>query len=196
MVHTMNARPTITGRRRPRRRFAQPCARSTPSSMPRWRGSARSASSAAAAAGSSEYGHTLFVSAPEAAAAGRRPAARRGRSTTGRPAPGKTPRAVARPARPAAGLPRLLLRPGVSGPRAPSCRETFIARLKRLVDDLGLPWDYAPLHRSPAAGCEAEGRFSPPGLGTSGPRDPLDPRRLPITVRASADDGRPGAFLT
>jgi Fe-S-cluster containining protein len=32
-------------------------------------------------------------------------------------------------------------------PMAPEIAEAGIGRLKRLVDELDLPWDYAPLHR-------------------------------------------------
>ena len=40
----------------------------------------------------------------------------------------------------------------------PEIAEAGIARLKRLVDDLDLPWDYAPLHRH-LRQAEADGRF-------------------------------------
>jgi hypothetical protein len=43
----------------------------------------------------------------------------------------------------------------------PEIAEESIARLKHLVDDLGLPWDYAPLHRHLRLAQE-EGRFHPP----------------------------------
>jgi Fe-S-cluster containining protein len=39
--------------------------------------------------------------------------------------------------------------------------ETFIARLKRLADDLHLPWDYAPLHRHLHAAHD-QGRYPSP----------------------------------
>lgn len=55
-------------------------------------------------------------------------------------------------------------------PMAPEIAEAGIARLKRLVDDLGLPWDYAPLHRH-------LGQAVDEGLFVAGDPIPLHPFR-------------------
>ncbi len=93
------------------------------------------------------YGHTLFLSAPEAAllvADAPRPS---------RPVDGGATcpwqdgrgRCTARDARPL-GCRLYFCDPAYQG-EMPALGEAFIARLKSLVDRLGLPWDYAPLHR-------------------------------------------------
>ncbi len=41
----------------------------------------------------------------------------------------------------------------------PELSETFISRLKSLVDRFDLPWDYAPLHRHLEA-AQASGRLA------------------------------------
>lgn len=51
-------------------------------------------------------------------------------------------------------------------PHAGDISEQFLGKLKRLVDDLGLPWDYAPLHRH-LREAEAAGRL--PAIGQIGP---------------------------
>ncbi len=93
-----------------------------------------------------EYGHTLFVSAPEFAWL-----------LAGAPAPSRPVdggatcpwqddrgRCSAREARPM-GCRVYFCDPSYQ-PIAPEIAEAGIARLKRLVDELDLPWDYAPLH--------------------------------------------------
>jgi hypothetical protein len=51
-------------------------------------------------------------------------------------------------------------------PHAAGLSEEFLGRLKRLVEDLGLPWDYAPLHRHLHAAAAA-GRLPGPPAGTA-----------------------------
>ena len=94
-----------------------------------------------------EYGHTLFLSAPEAALllADAPPPSRpldHGETCPWQDAAG---RCTAREARPL-GCRVYYCDPSFEG-HAPELTETYIARLKRLVDAHGLPWDYAPLHR-------------------------------------------------
>ncbi len=93
-----------------------------------------------------EYGHTLFVSAPEAAlllAEGPPPSRPLDQGVTC-PWQDAHGRCTAREARPL-GCRVYFCDPAYQD-QAPELSETFIARLKRLADDLGLPWDYAPLH--------------------------------------------------
>jgi hypothetical protein len=94
-----------------------------------------------------EYGHTLFVSAPEAALlVADAPAPSRplddGATCPWQDASG---RCTAREARPL-GCRTYFCDPAYQG-AMPEVSEAFVARLKALVDRLGLPWDYAPLHR-------------------------------------------------
>jgi Fe-S-cluster containining protein len=94
-----------------------------------------------------EYGHTLFVSAPEfALLLADAPAPSRaldgGASC---PWQDNRGRCSAREARPMGC--RVYFCDPAFQPLAPEIAEAGIARLKRLVDELGLPWDYAPLHR-------------------------------------------------
>ena len=94
-----------------------------------------------------EYGHTLFVSAPEfALLLADAPAPSRpldeGASC---PWQDNRGRCSARGARPMGC--RVYFCDPAYQPLAPEIAEAGIARLKRLVDELGLPWDYAPLHR-------------------------------------------------
>jgi hypothetical protein len=42
--------------------------------------------------------------------------------------------------------------------RIPELSEVFLGRLKRIVEDRHLPWDYAPLHRH-LRQAKTEGRF-------------------------------------
>jgi hypothetical protein len=94
-----------------------------------------------------EYGHTLFVSSPEfALLLADAPAPSRpldGGATC--PWQDNRGRCSARGARPM-GCRVYFCDPDYQ-PRAPEIAEAGIARLKRLVEELGLPWDYAPLHR-------------------------------------------------
>ena len=94
-----------------------------------------------------EYGHTLFISAPEfALLLADAPAPSRpldGGATC--PWQDDRGRCSARGSRPL-GCRVYFCDPSYQ-PQAPEIAEAGIARLKRLVDELGLPWDYAPLHR-------------------------------------------------
>lgn len=94
-----------------------------------------------------EYGHTLFLSAPEAALLldEAPPPCRpldQGASCPWQDAAG---RCTAREARPL-GCRVYYCDSDYQADAAELC-ETFLSRLKRLVDDHGLAWDYAPLHR-------------------------------------------------
>lgn len=94
-----------------------------------------------------EYGHTLFVSAPEAAVlisdAG--PASRPLDDGATCPWQDAKGRCTARGARPL-GCRVYYCDPDFQA-AMPGLSEAFIARLKSLVDRWNLPWDYAPLHR-------------------------------------------------
>ena len=110
-----------------------------------------------------EYGHTLFASAPEIALllADAPPPSRpldEGKTCPWQDLKG---RCTARDARPM-GCRVYFCDPAYQA-RLPEIAEASISRLKRLVDDLGLPWDYAPLHRHLRRARE-EGRFHPPGV--------------------------------
>lgn len=103
-----------------------------------------------------EYGHTLFLSAPEAALlVADAPAPSRpldgGATCPWQDAKGHC---TAREARPL-GCRLYYCDPGYADAGA-ELGEAFVRRLKGLVDRLGLPWDYAPLHRhlGPAPGRE------------------------------------------
>ena len=93
-----------------------------------------------------ETGHTLFLSAPEAsllldeAPSPVRPLD----SGATCPWQSATGLCTARDARPL-GCRVYFCDPAYQR-HAPELSETFIARLKRLVDEAGLSWDYAPLH--------------------------------------------------
>ncbi|WZO96612.1 hypothetical protein EP7_003614 [Isosphaeraceae bacterium EP7] len=94
-----------------------------------------------------EYGHTLFVSAPEfdllLADA----------PTPSRPLDGGATcpwqdlnnRCTARDARPLGC--RVYFCDPAYEPLAPDLTEAFLARIKAMVIEMGLPWNYAPLHR-------------------------------------------------
>jgi hypothetical protein len=105
-----------------------------------------------------EYGHTLFVSAPEAALlVDEAPPPVRplddGDSCPWQDAAG---RCTARAARPL-GCRVYYCDPDYQA-HGPPLAESFITRLKRLVDDYQLSWNYAPLHRH-LEEAEAQGRF-------------------------------------
>ena len=110
-----------------------------------------------------ESDHTLFVSAPEAALllADAPPPARPLDDGATCPWQDRLGRCTARDARPLGC--RVYYCDPAYGPHAPALSESSIARLKRLVDDLDLPWDYAPLHHHLHA-ARAAGRF-PEGVG-------------------------------
>ncbi|AGA27954.1 hypothetical protein [Singulisphaera acidiphila] len=94
-----------------------------------------------------EYDHTLFLSAPELsvlladAPAPSRPLDE-GLTCPWQDAQG---RCTAREARPL-GCRVYFCDPNYEG-QAAELSETFLARLKRLAEDFGLPWNYAPLHQ-------------------------------------------------
>lgn len=102
-----------------------------------------------------EYGHTLFVSAIEFAllAADAPPPSRPLDDGATCPWQDGRGRCTARGARPL-GCRAYYCDPAYE-PHAPSLSEAFIARLRALTDALGLPWDYAPLHRHLSAAAEA-----------------------------------------
>jgi Fe-S-cluster containining protein len=93
-----------------------------------------------------EYGHTLFLSAPEAAlllADAPSPVRPLDRGASC-PWQDEKGRCTAREARPM-GCRVYFCDPAYQA-HAPALSEAFIARLKRLTNSLGLPWNYAPLH--------------------------------------------------
>jgi Fe-S-cluster containining protein len=93
-----------------------------------------------------EYGHTLFVSSPEFAlllADAPSPSRPLDEGATC-PWQDNRGRCSARDARPM-GCRVYFCDPNYQ-PMAPEIAEAGIAKLKRLVDKLGLPWDYASLH--------------------------------------------------
>jgi hypothetical protein len=113
-----------------------------------------------------EYGHTLFVSAPEAAMLlADAPAPSRplddGLTCPWQDAAG---RCTARDARPL-GCRVYFCEPGFE-PHASALSEEFIARLKRICEGHNLPWNYAPLHHH-LRQASAAGRF--PGTMQSTP---------------------------
>jgi Fe-S-cluster containining protein len=105
-----------------------------------------------------EWGHTLFVSDPEAALLldAAAPPCRPldlGESCPWQDAAGHC---TARDARPL-GCRVYFCDPQYQA-HAPLVSEVFIGRLKRLVDEHGLTWNYAPLHQH-LRQAESEGRF-------------------------------------
>jgi hypothetical protein len=94
-----------------------------------------------------EYGHTLFLSAPEAALllAEAPPPSRPLDDGSSCPWQDDRGRCTARDARPLGC--RIYHCDPTFQDAMPALGETYVARLKRLVDRRGLPWDYAPLHR-------------------------------------------------
>ena len=105
-----------------------------------------------------EYGHTLFLSAPEAAlllSDAPRPSRPLDRGATC-PWQDSAGRCTAREARPL-GCRVYFCDPAYEA-EAPGLSERFIGRLKGLVRSLDLPWDYAPLH-SHLARASAAGQF-------------------------------------
>jgi hypothetical protein len=108
-----------------------------------------------------EYGHTLFLSAPEAAMLldEAPPPVRpldQGESCPWQDASGRCRARAARPL----GCRVYHCDPAYQT-QGEGLSETFIGRLKRLVDEHGLPWDYAPLHRH-LDRAASEGRFPGP----------------------------------
>lgn len=109
-----------------------------------------------------EYGHTLFVSAPEVALllADAPPPVRPLDDGATCPWQDAHGHCTARDARPL-GCRVYYCDPTFEN-RAAELSETFIARLKRLADAQNLPWNYAPLHRH-LQQAEAAGTFVSPG---------------------------------
>jgi hypothetical protein len=108
-----------------------------------------------------EYGHTLFLSAAEAALllADAPPPSRPlddGETCPWQDAQG---RCTAREARPLGC--RVYFCDPTYQAHAPELSETFIARLKQMADALDLPWHYAPLHQH-LRQARDEGRFPSP----------------------------------
>ncbi|MDG3002901.1 hypothetical protein [Paludisphaera mucosa] len=121
-----------------------------------------------------EYGHTLFLSAPEAAVlVADAPAAARPLDA-GRTCPWQDDRGrcTAREARPL-GCRVYFCDPAFED-QAPILTERFLSRLKELVDARGWPWSYAPLHRHLHSAVE-RGEFAPPS-DLAGGDDAIDPR--------------------
>jgi hypothetical protein len=94
-----------------------------------------------------EYGHALFLSAPEAALLAADAPAPARPLDDGATCPWQDDRGhcTARDARPLGC--RVYYCDPAYQESGQDLSERFIQRLKRLADDLGLPWDYAPLHR-------------------------------------------------
>lgn len=114
-----------------------------------------------------EYGHTLFVSAPEMAVllADAPPPSRPLDDGATCPWQDSRGRCTAREARPMGC--RVYFCDPTYQDQAPILAERGIAGLKRMVEALDLPWDYAPLHRHLREARE-DGRFGAPPPGTPG----------------------------
>jgi hypothetical protein len=110
-----------------------------------------------------EYGHTLFLSAPEAALllAEAPPPSRPLDDGSTCPWQDSQGRCTAREARPL-GCRVYYCDPAYQA-HAPLLSEQFITRLKQLADAHERPWDYAPLHRH-LERARDEGRFPPPAF--------------------------------
>lgn len=108
-----------------------------------------------------EYDHTLFVSEPEAAlllADAPTPVRPLDEGATC-PWQDHAGRCTAREARPLGC--RVYYCDPAYQPHAPDLSEAFLARLKRLADELELPWNYAPLHHH-LRRARAQGRLPDP----------------------------------
>ena len=144
-----------------------------------------------------EYDHTLFVSAPEMAVllADAPPPSRPLDDGETCPWQDLKGRCTAREARPLGC--RVYYCDPTYQDHAHALSEAFLGRMKRLVDDLELPWNYAPLHHH-LRQAEAEGRFPPPratSRGGAGPAafrgptcliledTPIDPHQRKVTLR-------------
>jgi hypothetical protein len=105
-----------------------------------------------------EYDHTLFISAVEASllVSDSPPPMRPLDDGATCPWQDERGRCTARGARPLGC--RIYHCDPAFGAAMPEVSETFVARLKALVDRLGLPWDYAPLHRH-LSRARDEGRY-------------------------------------
>lgn len=105
-----------------------------------------------------EFGHTLFLSAPEASLLLTEAPPPSRPIDAGASCPWQDAKGLctARDARPL-GCRVYFCDPSYQ-PLVPGLSETFLGRLKRLVEALGLPWNYAPLHHH-LRSAEAAGRF-------------------------------------
>lgn len=116
-----------------------------------------------------EYGHTLFLSAPEAALliSAAPPPSRA--LDDGQNCPWQNDRGhcTARGVRPL-GCRVYYCDPTFDG-RAEALSEQYLARLKRLAEDFELPWNYAPLHTHLRA-AQAAG-WSPRPVPAAAPQD-------------------------
>jgi hypothetical protein len=128
-----------------------------------------------------EYGHTLFLSAAEAAllVADAPPPARPLDDPSCCPWQDQAGRCTAREARPL-GCRVYFCDPSYEG-KAEPLTEEFLGRLRRLVDSLGLPWGYARLHHhvnaAARAGLLPDGAAGDdPGREEPGPGDPVSGR--------------------
>ncbi|WP_206108182.1 hypothetical protein [Paludisphaera soli] len=112
-----------------------------------------------------EYGHTLFLSAPEAAVliADAPPPVRPLDEGLTCPWQDLQGRCTAREARPLGC--RVYYCDPVFDEHAPRLTEHFLGRLKALVDAEEWPWDYAPLHRHLRAAVERGAIAAPPPAG-------------------------------
>lgn len=117
-----------------------------------------------------EYGHTLFLTGPEAAVllADAPPPARPLDDGLTCPWQDHAGRCTARDARPL-GCRVYFCDPDYEG-RAPELTERFLARLRLLVDEQGWPWSYAPLHRHLREAL-ASGDFAGPSTAGDDPAD-------------------------
>lgn len=109
----------------------------------------------------SEYGHTLFLSEPEAALllADAPPPSRPLDDGTNCPWQDQQGRCTAREARPLGC--RVYFCEDRYQEHAHALSETYIGRLRRLAETLDLPWNYAPLHHHLHTARDA-GRFITP----------------------------------
>ena len=108
-----------------------------------------------------EYGHTLFLSAPEASLLLAEAPTPSRALDDGVSCPWQDSRGLctARDARPL-GCRVYFCDPGYES-QAPALSERFLDRLKRMVESLDLPWNYAPLHHH-LRRARDEGRFPKP----------------------------------
>ena len=120
-----------------------------------------------------EYGHTLFLTAPEAAllVADAPPPARPLDDGATCPWQDADGRCTARGARPL-GCRVYFCDPAYQGHDGP-LTEAYLGRLRRLVERLGLPWGYAPLHRH-LADCRSAGLLEDGGVRSDRSQDTLD----------------------
>jgi hypothetical protein len=114
-----------------------------------------------------EYGHTLFLTAAEAALLLDEAPPPSRPLDDGETCPWQDDRGrcTARDARPL-GCRVYFCDPAFQS-QAPELSEAYIARLRRLADEFGLPWRYAPLHDH-LRQARDDGRFPPSGRPSRG----------------------------